>query len=200
MAELFDLVASSGTAGSLIAWVVLAGAGLWLWERYERTRTRMLIERQRRARIKRTSRRSTGSSWPQLGSLTPGTAASGPQSGTAEPATAFACCGPSSERGPSTAWVPVTLGVGISAQMSRARGGEIAGPITHIEAASGITRRSRVRIPPPLLERPRLCGPFCHFGAAQFDFRRTWARRMAAHAAAASLACPSIVRWLRSGP
>ncbi len=57
MAELLDLVGSSGTAGCLIAWVGLAGAGLWLWERYERTRTSVLIERQRRARIKRAGRR-----------------------------------------------------------------------------------------------------------------------------------------------
>jgi hypothetical protein len=57
MAELVDLVGSSGTAGALIAWVGLAGACLWLWERYERTRTRVLNERQRRARIKHEQRR-----------------------------------------------------------------------------------------------------------------------------------------------
>lgn len=57
MAELVDLVGSSGTAGALLAWLALGATALWLWERYERTRTRVLIERQRRARIKRDQRR-----------------------------------------------------------------------------------------------------------------------------------------------
>jgi uncharacterized membrane protein len=57
MAELVDLIGSSGTAGALIAWVAVAAAALWLWERYERTRTRVLIERERRARIKRAGSR-----------------------------------------------------------------------------------------------------------------------------------------------
>jgi hypothetical protein len=61
MAELVDLVGSPGTAGTLIAWVGLVGACLWLWERYERTRTRVLIERQRRARIKHAQRRGVAS-------------------------------------------------------------------------------------------------------------------------------------------
>jgi hypothetical protein len=56
MAELVNLVGSSGTTGAVIAWMALAAAALWLWERYERTRTRVLIERQRRARIKRAQR------------------------------------------------------------------------------------------------------------------------------------------------
>ena len=57
MAELVDLVGSSGTAGAVIVWVALGAAVLWLWERYERTRTRVLIERQRRARIRHEQRR-----------------------------------------------------------------------------------------------------------------------------------------------
>ncbi len=56
MAELVNLVGSSGTAGALIAWMALGAAALWLWEHYERTRTRVLIERERRARIKRAQR------------------------------------------------------------------------------------------------------------------------------------------------
>lgn len=56
MAELVNLVGSSGTAGALIAWMALGAAALWLWERFERTRTRVLIEREGRARIKRAQR------------------------------------------------------------------------------------------------------------------------------------------------
>lgn len=61
MAELVNLVGSSGTAGVLIGWIVLGAAVLWLWERYECTCTRVLIERQRRARIKRAQRRNVTS-------------------------------------------------------------------------------------------------------------------------------------------
>ena len=58
MAELVNLVGASDAAGLLIAWVAVGGAFLWLWERYERTRTRVLIERQRRARIKQAAGRN----------------------------------------------------------------------------------------------------------------------------------------------
>ncbi|MEA2406939.1 MAG: hypothetical protein QOE69_1058 [Thermoleophilaceae bacterium] len=57
MPEVFDLLARLGAPGCLIAWMAVAASALWLWERYERTRTSVLIERERRARIKRRSGR-----------------------------------------------------------------------------------------------------------------------------------------------
>jgi len=56
MSDLLDLMASTGTPGLLIAWVTVAAACLWLWERYERTKTNVLVQRERRARIRRGAR------------------------------------------------------------------------------------------------------------------------------------------------
>jgi hypothetical protein len=56
MAELVNLVGSSGITGALISWMAVGAAALWLWERCEHTRTRVLIERERRTRIKRAQR------------------------------------------------------------------------------------------------------------------------------------------------
>jgi hypothetical protein len=56
MMDFVDFVASSATPGLLIARVTVAAAALWLWERYERTKTNVLVQRERRARIRRGAR------------------------------------------------------------------------------------------------------------------------------------------------
>jgi len=56
MTELLDLLVCSGAPGYLLAWGPVAAAGIWLWERYERARTNVLIEREHPARIKRGGR------------------------------------------------------------------------------------------------------------------------------------------------
>jgi hypothetical protein len=57
MATVLDLLPALGAPGQALAWLLVVGGVVALWVRFERARTAVLIERQRRVRLRRAARR-----------------------------------------------------------------------------------------------------------------------------------------------